>query len=33
MIKDLAWVPIFENVGKEDLAKLEQIAKKKSLPP
>jgi CRP/FNR family transcriptional regulator, cyclic AMP receptor protein len=33
MIQDLAWVPIFENLEKEDLAKLAKIAKKKTLGP
>jgi len=32
MIQDLAWVPIFENVAKEDLAQLEKIAKRRDLP-
>ena len=31
MIKDLAWVPIFENVAKDDLTKLEKIATRKEL--
>lgn len=32
MIQDLAWVPIFENVAKDDLTKLGQIAQRKDLP-
>ncbi len=31
-MKDLAWVPIFQNLGEDDLRKLEKIAKRRRIP-